>query len=390
MTKVAIIGGKLQGLEAVYLALKAGMETVVIDKKENVPASHLCHEFIRCDIFKREEKMMAALKEADFIVPALEDKDVLVALEELANQYHLLLAFDFKSYWITSSKILSDELFLKHHIPAPLHYPNCKSPYIVKPSSSSGSEGVKYIANKAEMEAYLSHISRDEEWVAQEFLSGRSFSIEVIGKPKNYRTYDVTEIFVDEVNDCKRVTVPCDLSQNSKNQFEEIAIKIAEILQLEGIMDVEVIEDQGVLKVLEIDARVPSQTPTVVYHCSGINLLEELRDIFCHGNFRQVATQGKKLVSFEHLLISDGKIKVQGEHIISEAGPLKLIRDFCGAEEALTDYEPGKTSWRGTFINTADTSQHLDAKRDNMIKQIRILQGEELEYCDLGPIYAYE
>lgn len=45
MTRVAIIGGKLQGLEAVYLASKAGMDTVVIDKRNDVPAKNLCGRF---------------------------------------------------------------------------------------------------------------------------------------------------------------------------------------------------------------------------------------------------------------------------------------------------------------------------------------------------------
>ena len=390
MTKVVIIGGKLQGLEAVYLASKAGMKSVVIDKKENVPAYDLCDEFICCDIFNKEQKMITAFKEADFILPALENTDVLNELVKLAQQYNLMLAFDIKSYLVTSSKIVSDELLRKHHIPAPLYYPDCKPPYIVKPSFSSGSEGVKYMDNPAEMKAFLEGIPDDEKWVVQEYLSGRSFSIEIIGKPGNYRTYDITEIFVDEVNDCKRVTAPCDISQDMIKQFQSIAMKTAEILQLEGIMDVEVIEDHGILKVLEIDARVPSQTPTVVYHSSGINLLEELKDIICHGSFKQIPRHSNKYVCFEHLLIESGKIKAQGEHIISEAGPLKLMENFCGAEEVLTDYQPGKTCWRGTFINIADTSQQLDVKRGKMLKQIESLQGEQLEYCDLSPIYTYE
>lgn len=39
--KIAVIGGKLQGLETVYLASKAGMETWLIDRKESVPAMGL-------------------------------------------------------------------------------------------------------------------------------------------------------------------------------------------------------------------------------------------------------------------------------------------------------------------------------------------------------------
>ena len=34
----AVIGGKLQGIEAVYLSKKAGWKTLLIDKAANVPA----------------------------------------------------------------------------------------------------------------------------------------------------------------------------------------------------------------------------------------------------------------------------------------------------------------------------------------------------------------
>ena len=43
---VAIIGGNLQGVEAAYLARKAGCEVLVIDRKPVVPASGLCDRFV--------------------------------------------------------------------------------------------------------------------------------------------------------------------------------------------------------------------------------------------------------------------------------------------------------------------------------------------------------
>lgn len=387
MTKIVIVGGKLQGVEAVYLASKAGMETVVIDKRDNVPAKHLCDHFMCSNVLAKEKEMIDELKKVDLVLPALENEEVLVVLAELAKKYDIKVAFDLKSYLVSSSKILSDRLMLEHNIPAPRYYPNCKSPYIVKPTFASGSEGVRYIDNSAEMEVFLNSVSNNEKWVAQEFLKGRSYSIEIIGEPGNYRTYEITEIHMDEVYDCKRVTAPCEISIEMKNQFADIAIKLADVLKLEGIMDVEVIDDGGTLKVLEIDARIPSQTPTVVYHSTGMNFVEELKDIFCNGKFNKVPWKKKKIVSYEHFLIRDSQISVQGEHIMGDAGPLKLIPNFCGADEVLTDYKHGDRTWRGTFINIADSEQQLYEKRENMIKEINLLQGEKLEYLDLGPSY---
>lgn len=35
---IGIVGGKLQGIEAAYLAAKAGMRSLVIDRREDAPA----------------------------------------------------------------------------------------------------------------------------------------------------------------------------------------------------------------------------------------------------------------------------------------------------------------------------------------------------------------
>lgn len=385
MAKLAIIGGKLQGLEAVYLAAKAGLETILIDKRENPIARSLCNHFICCNVLDREKKMIDELIKADLVLPALEDEEVLKVLVELADEYQFKLAFDLNAYMISSSKILSDRLIYQHNIPAPCYFPDCKAPYIVKPSNQSGSTGVKYFNNTSVLESFLNNRPQEEQWVAQEFLSGRSFSIEIIGEPGNYRTYEITEIHMDEIYDCKRVTAPCDIKKETVEDFQKIAVKLAEILKLKGIMDVEVIDDNGILKVLEIDARIPSQTPIAVYHSSGINQVQEIYDLFCKGKFESIPQTKKKYASFEHLLICNHKIEVKGEHIMGEAGPLKLIENFCGSDEAITDYQPGNSIWRGTFINSAESENALQQRREIMFKQISSLQGEELELLDLSP-----
>ena len=69
-------------------------------------------------------------------------------------------------------------------------------------------------------------------------------------------------------------------------------------------MDLEVIEHNGIFKVLEIDARIPSQTPTAVLHSSGMNLLEELRDLFSTGYFLKNQERQGNYVAYEHYLFN--------------------------------------------------------------------------------------
>lgn len=371
MVKVAIVGGKLQGTEAVYLARKAGMKSLLIDKKENTIASSLCDEFALFDVPKKEKALIDLLKTADFILPALENGEALLALCEIAQEYHIKLAFDMHAYTISSSKLISDELLSKNKIPAPQYYPYGNQKYIIKPSGESGSAGVRMTNTAAEVEKFLNTELNSKEWVIQEFLEGPSYSIEVIGMPGNYRTYKITEIHVDQDYDCMRVTAPCQVTEEQRKQFGDLGCRLAELVSLHGIMDVEVIDNGGVLKVLEIDARIPSQTPTAVYHASGMNQLEELTDIVLYGGFRHPVVDLERYCSYEHFKINKNGCFHGGEHIMSGARPLTLRSDFFGADEVLSDYDEAHDEWCGTFINWADTAKELERKRNNMLNMLK-------------------
>ena len=71
--KVTLIGGKLQGIKAAYLAKKAGFEVVLIDKKPGVPACGLADEVHTYDVLKKEEECSKILGKTDLIIPTLED-----------------------------------------------------------------------------------------------------------------------------------------------------------------------------------------------------------------------------------------------------------------------------------------------------------------------------
>lgn len=368
--KIAIIGGRLQGTEAAYLARKAGMKSLLIDKKENTLASGLSDEVAIFDVRKKEPALIELLKTADYILPCLENQEVHAALKEMTEELGLNLAFDFPAYEISSSKLKSDRLMEESGVPVPLHYPRGKSPYIVKPSGESGSEGVRKLETEKDLRAFMEGTGATGEWVLQEFLEGPSYSIEVIGVPGNYRTYTVTQIHMDPEYDCCRVTAPCPITEEQRIGFEKIGCRLAEMVQLHGIMDVEVIDDNGVFKVLEIDTRIPSQTPTVVYHASGMNLLQELADIIMGKQFDSPQRDWGKVCSYEHYMVSDMGLVAGGEHIMCDAGPLKLMPGFFGADEALTDYSPEKDLWYGTFIHWADTEEELADKRNRLIRRL--------------------
>lgn len=372
MSRLIVVGGKLQGTEALYLAKKAGINTVLVDRNPNAIASKLCDNFSCIDIIKTPLLFVKLIKEGDMVLPALENQEVLEALNMMSQQYDFLLAFDLKSYNVSSSKILSDKLFRDCGLPVPLYYPEGKAPYIVKPSNASGSHGVQYIESNKELELFLANTGDKENLIIQEYLEGPSYSVEIIGKPGDYRTYKITQIHMDEIYDCKMVTAPCPLTREQETKFSNMAICIAEKLQLQGIMDLEIIDDGNDFKLLEIDARIPSQTPTVVYHSSGMNLVKELMDIYSVGKFTSDKIDENYSSSFEHYLFKNGIVSSHGEHVMGESKPLQLEDNAFGANELISDYYNDNENWRGTFINWAKTDKELMDKRAKNYQKLKL------------------
>ena len=95
--KAAIVGGKLQGTEAVYLASLAGIESILIDKNPEVPASGFCDEFVCGDIAAEDAQVIEALKRADFVLPANENSEVLTAIRRISEREGLC-GFEFQNF----------------------------------------------------------------------------------------------------------------------------------------------------------------------------------------------------------------------------------------------------------------------------------------------------
>ena len=91
------------------------------------------------------------------------------------------LLFDLAAYRVTSSKAASNDLMRELGVPAPLPWPLCGLPAVVKPSAASGSEGVQVAASERELEEARADLERaGHEVVVEEFVAGPSLSIEVL------------------------------------------------------------------------------------------------------------------------------------------------------------------------------------------------------------------
>ncbi len=380
---VAVVGGNLQGIEAAYLAKKAGWQVLMIDRKAVVPAAGLCDRFNRVNITTQKD-LERALKGVDLVIPALENPDALACLERWSLNSEIPFVFDPVAYSISSSKVKSDQLFAQIGVPTPLPWPGCGFPALAKPSLGSGSQNVRVFHNSENLHAHQNEST--EEWVLQEFVPGPSYSIEVVGRPGNYVPLQVTDLQMDENYDCKRVLAPTDLTPRLISEFEKISRSIAATMALKGLMDVEIILHDHTLKVLEVDARLPSQTPTAVFWSTGINILEMLADLFLNNTIPGRGDMDAPMgVVYEHIKVTPNRLEVAGEHIISGADALQIRENFFGANEAITNYRPHRQEWVATLIISEETREMAWQRRNRVISDLR--QHFELEiYQDLAPM----
>jgi len=367
---VGIVGGKLQGVEAAYLARKAGWEVRVIDRKPDVPASDLGDSFAQVDVTV-ENNLADVLGDVDLIIPALEDDTALRSLTRWSCESGMPLAFDPQAYAVSSSKLKSIELFKKIGLPLPAVWPQCGFPVLAKPARGSGSKGVHLFHDLDSMLNRFSPEFPPRDWLLEAYLDGSQHSLEVVGRPGNYRVLQVTDLYVDQKFDCKRVVAPSILALNLISDFEKLSLAIAEALKLHGIMDVEAIYSRGEFKVLEIDARLPSQTPTAVYWSTHQNMVKLLGGLYAAPtDDGSPAADNIRGAVYEHIQVSGDRLKISGEGIMTEGGPLALQKDFFGADEAITNFGPGKDQWVATLIFCGTNRQQAWEKRNLSIAKI--------------------
>lgn len=332
---ILVIGCKLQGVEAIYLAKKAGFYVTAVDRNPYAPGAALADIFV-CREICESGKMKRLFEENDVVIPAVENINVCRTIVKYGKETDTPVIFDEHAYEISSSKEKSNKLFEKLSLPLPKKYPECGFPVIVKPDNASGSEMVFKAGSENELDDILSKFGNAKPIVG-EYLSGRSFSLEVLRINGRIMLPMITEVVTDEHFDCKKIIAPAALSDDERDQMFEIAQKLDRELQCEGIFDIEVISHNGVLKILEIDARLPSQTPISVYNACGFNMVKWLAEMRLYGKTTPVP-MNRKCCCYCQIKVTPNSVLVLGEHIMSNCANLKRISGFFGADEALTDY----------------------------------------------------
>jgi len=306
MRSIAIVGGKLQGFEVAYLAKKAGMNVVLIDRNNNPLIKNMVDDFYCFDVIRNPEYLIDISGMVEGIIPVNEDLDTIEFLKSIKDELECPILFDFDAYHVSRDKKRSKEYFRSIDVPTPLDNPTVP-PFFVKPPCQSSSVGTSIIYGNEGLEGL------NPSMLVEEYVAGDVISLEVVGDGINFAVIKETKVHVDDTYDCHMIT-----PIGHYPAFRDISHKLAKNLNLRGIMDIEAIDGIGGLKVIEIDARFPSQTPTVVYHSTGINLVELLFDAFSGGVQELDGVSGNNHCIFEHLTPEGGKLVPIGEHMISQ------------------------------------------------------------------------
>jgi len=357
MKKICLIGGMLQGFEVCYLAQKAGYEVHLIDKKKQVLIKDLVEHFYCFDITIYPSKLIDISKNVDAIIPVTENFDTIKYLHEIVSNIHCPILFDFDSYYISRDKAVSKSFFAKINVPTPINRPY-SPPYFVKPITGSSSVGAFMTYDKKKIP------NLDTDFIVEEYIEGNVISLEVIGNGNTYYVGKETKVHINESNDCYMIS-----TFSTNKTFRKIAHNIASNLKLKGIMDVEAIQNKRNLKIIEIDARFPSQTPIVVYNSSGINLLEMLLEAFSLEeitNFECISTENQ--CTLEHLMKGKNNSLVHiGEQKLKNALTCKLYH----ADENIEIFEYMGSNKIYTLISKGVNEKSLCANREcglNMLK----------------------
>ena len=399
--KLLVVGGKLQGTEAAYLAGKAGWDVVLVDRRQAPPAAGLVTRHVAADIAADEGAARALVTSCDAVLPACEDLATLEWLDARVEAWGVPLLFDLAAYRVTQSKAASRELFERLGVPLPAPWPACGFPAVVKPDAASGSDGVTVAHDEAGLEAALAALrAGGHEPVIEEYVAGPSLSYEVLAAGGRARALQVTGLEFDAVYDCKRVVAPVGeagpgdepagvradgstaweraVPEGALARFAAVSERLAAGLGLSGLMDVEVMVRGGEPLLLEIDARLPSQTPTAVYWSSGLNVLEELHATVTGGAPSSAPAAPLRACVYQHLRVRDGVAQVCGEHVMGGARPLRLASGFHGADEVLTDHEPGAREWCATVIVAAATPADARAAARQAVADIAAAERLDL------------
>ena len=172
-------------------------------------------------------------------------------------------------------------------------------PLIIKPRSGSGSKGIKMIHNATDFETH--HFS--EDWIIQSNLPGAEYSVDVYANNNGHIIAAVPR---------ERLKIDSGVAVTARTVLDpkliELAKKVATVLNLKGVANVQLKMDQDDNPaLLEVNPRFPGTMALTV--ASGVNIpamsIHELTGVAVETHFREFSNIAIVRTYQEHIVCAD-------------------------------------------------------------------------------------
>jgi pyrrolysine biosynthesis protein PylC len=174
------------------------------------------------------------------------------------------------------------------------------------------------------------------------------------------------------------VVSPSSTALAAQQELASIASECSRRLGLRGLMDVESILTPQGNRVLELDARIPSQTPSAVLHSHGVNILREMVRLAMDGNVHLPNASSQRCAVFGHVIQDSGFLRTTGEGGLRADRPMHLREGTFGADQLLTDATDWREEFACTYIISAPSASEVRFKLQRFFAQMEDASGLRL------------
>lgn len=388
-----ILGAGPQQIKVYEAARTLGVKTIGIDFNPSAPAKELCDYFL-----------LASVKDANECIEKLESLNlkfsgVITCGVEVSPQVSRIAShFGLKGIsedvaLKTTHKGIRSSYLKRANIPIPHFYrlkkpelPDLDFPFVVKPSDSSGSRGVRQVQNKEEFLLAFnaaSLISSDGEVIAETFESGTEISIEGFILNKKMTVTGIAERHFAPVEETYPEflefggTMPPSFSkehiEEAKKVFTDASIALGII---EGPSKGDLILTSEGVKVIEITSRTsPGFAAESQPLASGIRILEVLVLWAINASFSENLLKPKwnKAIAHRYYKHCPGKIvSIDGLDNLKDQPGVEVVLMLKKIKEGDL-LEPMNYMNRIFYITTvADTANEAIKLADSALSSVKI------------------
>lgn len=297
--KILFIGARLYDDVAIYNKTNS-ITSIITESNPNSPNLELAdsHYFVSRGM---DGPMEIAIKnDVDGVVPLIGIDGPLVEVaimkENLEKEYGIpVAAAGVHTASICANKYKTKEFLIKNNIKTPKCFKLSKNnhdflngqninkfPLVLKQDEGQGGSGINIVSSMEKVEEYF---MKYETTMAEKFIEGSEVSIEILrwkGESVPLIPVYKGETTLEGIHPLKKIKkAPLEIdginNTNNNIQIQEIAVKIADSIGLEGTADIDIIFDPETNEnnVIEINAR-PSGTRYITYAATNVNIMHEL------------------------------------------------------------------------------------------------------------------